>query len=250
MRNDSADIDSTYDWRRDGWLAACALTAILLIVSAALPHAPGFDTFLRLFVFGMALVRGFVGFRRGGAWLPLSAAVIAILFNPARPVAMSAAGWIWCDLIAALWFAVVGAWQLLRRWDPQRGWAVAALSLGAVAVPAVGAMSTPNRDALIPLNVDANLAVMNSDANAEITAADMNASAPVAAANRAPAPGSTPAVAHAEPNAPDAQATNRVKPVEQQQPAKTEVTAEPPPPSDAAPSDSEPANNESGGNQE
>ena len=93
MRNDSADIDSPYDSRRDGWLAACALTAVLLIVSAAIPHAPGFDTFLRLFVFGMALVRGFAGFRRGGAWLPLSAAVIAILFNPARPVTMSAAGW-------------------------------------------------------------------------------------------------------------------------------------------------------------
>ncbi|HEX5259738.1 MAG TPA: DUF6804 family protein [Sphingomicrobium sp.] len=250
MRSDFADTDSTYDWRRDGWLAACALTAILLIVSAAIPHAAGFDTFLRLFVFGMALVRGFVGFRRGGAWLPLSAAVIAILFNPARPVGMSAAGWMWCDLIAAAWFAIVGAWQLLGRWEPQRGWAVAVLSLGAVAVPAVGAMSTPNRDALNPLNVDQNLAVMNSDANAEMTAADMNASAPVAAANRAPAPESTPAVAHAAPSAPDAQATSRVKPVEQQQPAKAEVTVEPPPPSDAAPPDGEPANNESGGNQE
>ena len=250
MRTESADIDSTYDWRRDGWLAACALTAILLIVSAAIPHAPGFDTFLRLFVFGMALVRGFVGFRRGGAWLPLSAAVIAILFNPARPIGMSTAGWMWCDLIAALWFAVVGAWQLLRRWDPQRGWAVAALSLGAVTVPAIGAMSTPNRDALNPLEVDQNLAVMNADANAEMTAADVNASTPVAAANPAPAAESTPPVTHAAANAPAALGTNRVKPLDQQQPAKTEVTAEPPPPSDATPSDSAPANNESDGNQE
>lgn len=92
MRTVTVENQTGYDWRRDGWLGACALTAVLLIVSAATPHAAGFDTFLRAFVFSLALVRGFAGFRRGGAWLPLSAAVIAILFNPARPIEMGRVG--------------------------------------------------------------------------------------------------------------------------------------------------------------
>lgn len=167
MRSELSENEPIYDWRRDGWLAACALTAILLIVSAGTPHAPGFDTFLRLFVFCLALVRGFVGFRSGGAWLPLSAAVIALLFNPARPVQMSPAAWVWTDLAAAAWFAVVGAWRLLRSWDPQRGWAAAALSLVAVAIPAVAAFGTVDREGLNPATLDENLAAMN--ANTDLT---------------------------------------------------------------------------------
>lgn len=102
MRIESPEIENGYGWRRDGWLAACALTAILLIVAAATTHAPGFDTFLRLFVFCMAVVRGFAGFRRGGAWLPLSAGLIAILFNPGKPVVTSATASAWLDLIGAV----------------------------------------------------------------------------------------------------------------------------------------------------
>ena len=166
MRTELSENEPIYDWRRDGWLAACAFTAILLIVSAGIPHAPGFDTFLRLFVFCLALVRGFVGFRSGGAWLPLSAAVIALLFNPARPVQMSVSAWVWTDLAAAAWFAIVGAWRLLRSWEPQRGWAAAALSLVAVAIPAVAAFGTVDREGLNPATLDENLAAMNTNANA------------------------------------------------------------------------------------
>ena len=166
MRSEITETQPIYEWRRDGWLAACALTAILLIVSAGTPHAAGFDTFLRLFVFCLALVRGFVGFRSGGAWLPLSAAVIALLFNPAQPVQMSAAAWVWTDLAAAAWFAVVGAWRLLRSWHPQRGWAVAVLSLVAVTIPAVAAFGSVDREGLNPATLEDDLATTNADGNA------------------------------------------------------------------------------------
>jgi hypothetical protein len=267
MRIDATESDSTYDWRRDGWLAACALTAAILIVSAATPHAPGFDSFLRIFVFCMALVRGFAGFRGGGAWLPLSAALIAILFNPVRPVGMSAIGWIWCDLIAAAWFAVVGAWRLLRSWEPQRGWAAAALSLGALAVPAVGALNAPNRDALdapdLNQNLDENLAVMNGDANAGTGAADMNATVDAAAAGPAPAAESSPAVSHADAakahattNAPAAESANRVTHDAGEVSAESNVVRKPPPTHNQAtapanePANDEPVTNEPEGNQE
>src|SRR5690348_15114666 len=157
MRTDFTENETGYEWRRDGWLAACALTAALLVISAATPPAPGYDKFLRIFVFCVALVRAFAAFRRGGAWLPLSACVIAILFNPAAPIAMSHTAWVWCDLIAAAWFAIAGSWRLLRAWQPQRGWAAAAVSLAALAVPAVAAMTMPNRDALSAASLDENL---------------------------------------------------------------------------------------------
>lgn len=217
MRIDSdaeSELPVPYDWRRDGWLAACSLTAILLVISAFMRPGYGFETFLRIFVFCVALVRGFAGFRRGGAWLPLSAALIAILFNPARPVAMSSAAWVWFDLIAAAWFAIVGAWQLLRSWDPQRGWAAAALSLAALAVPAVAAMGTTDHEGLNPLNVDENLAEMNATSSA-LTAAPpaTNATAQAAATAAAPSEATTPGehsaappahapVAHAAANSP------------------------------------------------
>jgi hypothetical protein len=271
MRTITVECSSVYEWRRDGWLAACSLTGAVLIISAATPHAPGFDTFLRIFVFCMALVRGFAGFRRGGAWLPLSAALIAILFNPVRPVGMSAIGWIWCDLIAAAWFAVVGAWRLLRSWEPQRGWAAAALSLGALAVPAVGALNAPNRDALdapdLNQNLDENLAVMNGDANAGTGAADMNATVDAAAAGPAPAAESSaessPAVsragtpqAHDASNAPAAESANRVTHDAPEVSAESNLVRKPPPTHNQAtapanePANDEPVTNEPEGNQE
>jgi len=223
MRSQSTEIESSYDWRRDGWLAACALTAIVLIVAAATTHSPGFDTFLRLFVFGMALVRGFAGFRRGGAWLPLSAGLIAILFNPVTPVVRSAPASSWLDLIGAAWFALVAAWPLLKRWEPQRGWAAAALSLCALAVPAVAAFSAPNRDALDPATVNQGLAEMNATANAADSAI------PPAAASAAAKPTGTQAI---EPTpAKQASATeqteNGAKPEEHEVSAKTTVPSAP-----------------------
>jgi hypothetical protein len=193
MRTDPTQSEVIYDWRRDGWLAACALTAIMLVVSAGIPHAPGFDTFLRLFVFCVALVRGFVGLRGGGVWLPLSTAVIALLFNPAQPVQMSAGAWVWTDLAAAAWFALVGAWPLLRSWDPQRGWAAAALSVVAVAVPAVAAFDNVDREGLNPAMLDENLAAMNADASANATAPAAAPPTQTASTERADA---TPASAH------------------------------------------------------
>ena len=254
MRIETVETDSTYDWRRDGWLAACALTAIFLIVSAATTHTAGFDTFLRLFVFCMALVRGFAGFRRGGAWLPLSAAVIAILFNPVKPVGMSAAAWTWCDLIAAAWFGIVGAWRLLRSWDPQRGWAVAAVSLGALAVPAVAALSMPNRDALNPMNVDENLAEMNAGGNA---AAAPNAT-PVTEAS---AVNSTRSASPTEANASASEAADHMKAAEHEVSEKTAVAPQPPlansgtaspadEPADTTPVNNTPVNNETDGSQD
>ena len=228
MRSDPAETETVYDWRRDGWLAACALTAIMLIVSAGMPHAPGFDTFLRLFVFCLALVRGFVGFRSGGAWLPLSAAVIALLFNPASPVQMSATAWMWTDLAAAAWFGIVGAWRLLRSWDPQRGWAAAALSLVAVGVPAVAAFGTTDHEGLNPAMLNESLAAMN---------ADSNASAPVArSAEPVPAPEPSRPAAHASASAersPPAHASTDVPvlnaPAFDDAPAQDTTIAAPPP---------------------
>lgn len=253
MRTDAVGNQTGYDWRRDGWLAACALTAVLLVVSAATPHAGGFNTFLRAFIFCIALVRAFAGFRRGGAWLPLSAAVIAILFNPARPIAMSPVAWIWCDLIAAAWFAIVGAWRLLVSWEPQRGWAAAALSLGAVAVPAVASMSVPNRDKLTPVSADENLAVMNATSNHEAPPADSNAvsESPVAtsapAAPRAKRPSSDASVT----NAPALEASVRPKNAKVEGSAENVAVPGPPTPSTIpnSPGD-EILNNESEGNQE
>lgn len=268
MRTDFTEnetpIETGYDWRRDGWLAACALTAALLVISAATPPAPGYDKFLRIFVFCVALVRAFAAFRRGGAWLPLSACVIAILFNPAAPIGMSHTAWVWCDLIAAAWFAIAGAWRLLRAWQPQRGWAAAAISLAALAVPAVAAMSMPNRDALSAADLDENLAEMNAagtNANpAPTAAADVNPPRESAEASAqptgtdAPTAASSRSDAHPVDAAQTAEAANRVSAAKKAQPIK-EVQAPPFPGNDAASSDSEapstaPVNNESGGNEE
>jgi hypothetical protein len=274
MRTDSIenadDTAAAYDWRRDGWLAACALAAALLVISAATPPAAGYDKFLRVFVFCVALIRAFAAFRRGGAWLPLSAAVIAILFNPAAPLSMSHAAWVWCDLIAAAWFAIAGAWQLLSAWQPQRGWAAAAVSLAALAVPAVAAMSMPNRDALGAASLDQNLAGMNAAASAPPAPSDMNAvaaAAPTGASNAAADAASPTKSSDAVPadetrasarplaDAPAAEAANdatasRPRPA----PVKT-VQAPPFPGNDAASNDSgppqpEPVGNDSGGNEE
>lgn len=239
MRIDSVENDSSYEWRRDGWLAACSLTAILLVISALTPHAAGFDTFLRLFVFCLALVRGFAGFRKGGAWLPLSAAAIAILFNPARPLAMTSIAWTWCDLIAAAWFAIVGAWRLLGSWHPQRGWAAAAISLGALAVPAVGALNAPNRDALTAPNLNENLAVMNAGGNEGITAPEMNTTVPAPA--HASAGAATP-IAHGAANTPVSEPANGVTREDRQVSAETNVVREPPIANNDAASSEEPLN--------
>jgi hypothetical protein len=248
MRSDSVESESTYDWRRDGWLAACALTAGLLIISAATPHPPGFDTFLRMFVFCVALVRAFAGFRRGGAWLPLSAAVIALLFNPARPVEMSPAAWVWCDLLAAAWFAIVGAWQLLRSWDPQRGWAAAAISLGAVTVPAIAAMSAPSRDALTGMKLDENLAAINVEANSAAPLPETDVAAQTAVATAAPAAGSSAPVSHAAATAKHAPAAT---PVVNAPAFEPNNAAEAAAPSDSdTPQPSEVTNNMSEGNEE
>jgi len=269
MRTDFTEnetaIGTGYDWRRDGWLAACALTAALLVISAATPPAPGYDKFLRIFVFCVALVRAFAAFRRGGAWLPLSACVIAILFNPAAPIGMSHTAWVWCDLIAAAWFAIAGAWRLLRAWQPQRGWAAAAVSLAALAVPAVAAMSMPNRDALDAADLDENLAEMNAaDTNtnpAPTAVGDVNAPREGAEASAQPTrtdaaatPPSSQSDAHPAATAQTAEAANRVSAPKKAQPIK-EVEAPPFPGNEAASSDSEtpstvPVNNESGGNEE
>lgn len=265
MRKDFTENETAYDWRRDGWLAACALTAALLVISAATPPAPGYDKFLRIFVFCVALVRAFAAFRRGGAWLPLSACVIAILFNPAAPIGMSHTAWVWCDLIAAAWFAIAGAWRLLRAWQPQRGWAAAAVSLAALAVPAVAAMSMPNRDALDAADLDENLAEMNAaDANANpapTAVGDVNAPREGAEASAQPTrtdaaatPPSSRSDAHPAATAQTAEAANRVSAPKKAQPIK-EVEAPPFPGNEAASSDSEtpstvPVNNESGGNEE
>ena len=248
MRADTVECDSNYDWRRDGWLAACSLTAILLVISALTPHAPGFDTFLRLFVFCLALVRAFAGFRKGGAWLPLSAAAIAIVFNPAKPPAMSAVAWTWCDLIAACWFAIVGAWQLLRSWHPQRGWAVAAVSLGALAVPAVAALDAPNRDALKAPNLNENLAEMNAVATSPSSAVGSNSAGGSAAR----------AAARETENAPSTAAINAATHDQRQVSAAAGAAprpvvnneAEPPAnaPLDNAPASDEPSNSEADAN--
>jgi hypothetical protein len=262
MRTDFTENETGYEWRRDGWLAACTLTAALLVISAATPPAPGYDKFLRIFVFCVALVRAFAAFRRGGAWLPLSACVIAILFNPAAPIAMSRAAWVWCDLIAAAWFAIAGAWRLLRGWQPQRGWAAAAISLAALAVPAVAAMSMPNSDALKAADLDENLAEMNA-ADASASAAPTavgNANASRESAEAWAQPTRTGAAATPQSSRSDvatarmAEAANRVNAPKKAAPIK-EVEAPPFPGNDAASSDSETpstaaVNNESGGNEE
>jgi len=269
MRTDFTENETGYEWRRDGWLAACALTAALLVISAATPPAPGYDKFLRIFVFCVALVRAFAAFRRGGAWLPLSACVIAILFNPAAPIAMSHTAWVWCDLIAAAWFAIAGSWRLLRAWQPQRGWAAAAVSLAALAVPAVAAMTMPNRDALSAASLDENLAEMNAAAAAPPAQPDTNAAATPAPAGgqnaTAGASGSTrssdsrsaaetPRAAHSLANAPVAEAANDASPA-RPRPAPIKLVQAPPfPGNDAASSDSgppqaQPVGNDSGGNE-
>jgi hypothetical protein len=272
MRTDFIDNENeaaaAYDWRRDGWLAACALAAALLVISAATPPAPGYDKFLRIFVFCVALIRAFAAFRRGGAWLPLSAAVIAILFNPAAPLSMSHAAWVWCDLIAAAWFAIAGAWQLLSAWQPQRGWAAAAVSLAALAVPAVSAMSMPNRDALTAASLDQNLAEMNatappapSDMNAVVAAAPTgvsNATADAASSTKstdAASAGEKRPAGHPLADAPMAETANDAT-ASRPTPAPVKTVQAPPfPGNDAASNDSgppqpEPVGNNPGGNEE
>jgi hypothetical protein len=249
MRTDRVEDVCAYDWRRDGWLAACSLTAGLLIVSAFLRPGDGFDTFLRTFVCLMALVRGFAGFRRGGAWLPLSAAVIAILFNPARPIGMNGAARVWCDLIAAAWFAIVGAWQLLRSWDPQRGWAAAAVSLAALAVPGIAELGATNRDALRPSQLDENLAIENVQQNAAAAPFESETPSPPPMSTSPAATPPAPARNVTEPavNAPSAETKRRLHPTAQEQSAETNTAPEPAASQSVATPSDDGANNEAGG---
>lgn len=244
MRTDRVEDVCAYDWRRDGWLAACSLTAGLLIVSAFVRAGYGFDTFLRTFVCVMALVRGFAGFRRGGAWLPLSAAAIAILFNPARPIGMSDGARVWCDLIAAAWFMIVGAWQLLRSWDPQRGWAAAAVSLGALAVPAIAAFGAGNRDALRPSELDENVAIENVQQNAAAAPSEAHAPNTPSVSNSVAATPPVPARNISQPvlNTLSAEAKDRAHQIAREQSAQNSAAPEPAE-SQTAPLDDE-ANNE------
>jgi hypothetical protein len=125
----------------------------------------GFYTFVRIYICGLAAVLALQDWRRGMAWLPLSAAAIAILFNPVRPIEMRPADWFWFDLGAALWMIAVAAWPALRRMGHD---ALQSVWIGAAFFTIVGlAIAVAMTRSAVPNNI------MNVDE--DLTNTDMNA---------------------------------------------------------------------------
>ena len=184
------DGDVGRDWKQDRRLIACAIAVGLLLNSALRLNGDGFYTFLRIYVSGLAAGLALYDWRQKGIWVPVVAGLIAILFNPIRPIEMNRDGWFWYDIGAAGCFAVIGGWPYLyprrRAWQ---GWALATLVLAAIGISAL--LSLSNRSwwdygANNTMNVDENMvadespfdwnAANNEMANADVALnADMNA---------------------------------------------------------------------------
>lgn len=81
-----------------------AIAAVMLILACF--HLPiGYYTFLRIAVFGIAIVLIVLNRSRGIDAANIITALLAILFNPIVPIYLhSRSTWLWIDLLAAVWF--------------------------------------------------------------------------------------------------------------------------------------------------
>ena len=154
----------SYHWRRDRRLAACATAAALLaLAGAAGDRGEGYYTFMRIYVSGAAAALAISDWRRGRAWLPLMAALIAILFNPIRPIEMAyPTDWRPFEWGAAAWFVLVGGSSLaagakrrLRVSDEANDWAVAITLLVIISIPALVQFARANATSMIDIDRNA-----------------------------------------------------------------------------------------------
>jgi hypothetical protein len=169
----------TYVWKADRRLASCAVAAVLLAISAINSNLPdGFYTFLRIYVSGVAAVLAIYEWRLGRVWLPLSAALIAILFNPIRPIEMNdATSWQPYDWGAAAWFVVVAATPAVRFYRvPMKGWVAASVAVVVLSLLGVGVRTTNFDVANNTMNVNENLTVTDMNAT-DVNAATAGESA-------------------------------------------------------------------------
>jgi hypothetical protein len=159
--------ESKYKWHRDRRLAACLVAIALLLIAASQKNGDAYYTFLRIYVSGAAAILALNGWRQGQVWWPLSAAVIAILFNPIKPIEMYRDDWFAYDIGAAAWFGAFAAWPqllphhlipLLRQHRRALlGLAVAGLLLAIIAVPVFIRLSSTEDFSNNTMNVDENL---------------------------------------------------------------------------------------------
>jgi hypothetical protein len=156
-----------YNWRRDRKLIGCGVAALLLLNAALGENGDGYFTFLRIYICGLAAILAFADGRLGRIWLPLSAIMIAILFNPFRPIEMSRESWIWYDMGTAAWFAGVGGVPLWRRVDRN------AIKLGVAFAGIFGILALSIIVSVSRSSSDNPTNVMNVDEN--LTTTDMNA---------------------------------------------------------------------------
>lgn len=164
-------------WRRDPRLAACLVAIVLLLVGTFGSNGGGYYTFLRIYICGAAAILAFAGWQRGQVWWPLSGVLVAILFNPIRPIEMERDDWFWPDIVTAAWFGAVGLWPYVRAPRKIVAWGAAAFILAMVGILAIVRLGTGSRDY--------NANTMNADMaveNAAMTDTNLAANADEAAA--------------------------------------------------------------------
>ncbi|MGE5562094.1 MAG: DUF6804 family protein [Bacillota bacterium] len=176
MQHVFLERELSYDWRHDRRLAACAIAAALLAAAASDARTGnGFQTFLRIYVCGLGTALALSEWRRGRLWLPLSAILIAIFFNPIRPIEIERSAWQLYCWGAAAWFVAVGAFRLVHHLPRAVfSWLVAAALVAAVTIPAVMTLQAAQRDQRRSRTVDATASLADTIARGapeEVTAA-------------------------------------------------------------------------------
>jgi hypothetical protein len=169
----SEDSSQGYRWQNDWRLVSCAVAVVILVLAVVRENGEGFYTFLRIYVFGLALVLALPFARqRHAIWL-LAAIVTAILFNPIIPIEMYREDWVPYDLAAAAgfsWIAMIGPAERFKK--PYLKWAPIGFAAAYAAAVALGTASFQT------IGDDNNMAVENLMAENLVVENDMEAAAP------------------------------------------------------------------------
>ena len=104
MTGESAS-KSEYSWRKDYQLLGAGVASLLLVAAAFGEFSFGFYTFLRLSVTVAAAAVTWRSHDDGKVITAVTAAIVAILFNPILPIELDAETWTPIDILVAGWFS-------------------------------------------------------------------------------------------------------------------------------------------------
>jgi hypothetical protein len=163
--------EQAYRWQNDWRLISCTVAVVALVLAVVRQNGDGFYTFLRIYVFGLALLLAVVFARQRYAIWAVAAVLTAILFNPIIPIEMYREDWMPYDLVAAAgfsWVGMIGPAEAFRR--PLLKWAPVGFAAAyAAAVALAGASFQPAPD------YDNNMAVENLEAGNLVVENDLSA---------------------------------------------------------------------------